>query len=301
MNEENKLSMAEFQPAEATLRTLADKAKSVDTTNIALVHDTRIELRDTRIALTKKGKELRDGALQFQKAVIKKEKDLLAIITPEEERLDAIEMADKQKKEMELRRSELPSRKAALESIADGIIVSDDFLLSIDDNDFNTYRLERISNKLEVDRMAHAKKVQAEEDAARARRAEEDRIAREKLDVEKAEFEKQKKAEDDKRRAEQAEIDKEKARLAGIEEQRQREEAVKKAELERQEKEAALKKQAEADALAKAEKEKKDQESKAEYRAWLESIKFDPATCILNTVGDKVTAFREIGTYTLKK
>lgn len=295
--------MAEFQPAEAQLQDLASRAKAVDVKDIKQVHDVRIELRDTRIALTKKGKELRDGALQFQKAVIKKEKDLLAIITPEEERLDAIETADKQQKEMELRRAELPSRRAAITAICgpEAMQPVDEVLLAMDDAQFNEYRLSIIEKKLENDKIAHENKVRAEEATARAKRDEEDRIAREKLAAEKAEFERQKKVDEDARRAAQAEIDKEKSRLAGIEEQRQREEAAKKAELERQEKEIAIKKREEAEAIARAEREKKDREAKAEYQAWLAEIKFDPATCIIRTEGDKLTAFREIGTYTLKK
>lgn len=303
MNEDTKLTMAEFQPAEATLRTLADTAKKIDVTNIELVHSTRIELRDTRISLTKKGKELREGAIAFSKAVISKERDLLAIITPEEERLDVIEMADKQKKEMETRRAELPFRRSAIAAIiGEGALQpSDDDILAMDDNQFNEYRLKVIETKLESDRLAHERKVKAEEDAARAKRDEEDRIAREKLAAEKAEFEKQKKADEDKRRSEQAEIDKEKSRLAGIEEERKREESAKNAEIDRMQKEADLEKQKEADATAKAEQEKKEREEKSEYQQWLKDVKYDPQFCILKNEGDTIKAYILIGTYTSKK
>lgn len=301
MKEDKGLTLAEFQPAEAELAKLATKAQGVNVGDIAQVHDVRIELRDTRIAVTKKGKDLRDGALQFQKAVIAKEKQLLAIIAPDEDRLAAIEEEAKAKAEMEKRRSELPSRKAAIEVIGIKTPCTDDELLSMDDAQFNEHRLNLIEVKLANDKATHEAKVKADEDAARARQAEADRIAREKLDAERAEFEKNKKDDEDKRHAEQAEIEKEKARLAGIEEERQREEAAKKAEIDRQEREAKLKSDKEEAEAFFAKKEKEEQEAKAEYQAWLAEIKYDPARCIIRTEGDKLTAYREIGTYTLKK
>lgn len=273
---ENNLTMAEFQPAEAQLTELAEKAKTVDVTNIKQVHDVRIELRDTRIALVKKGKELRDGALQFQKAVISKEKDLLAIITPEEERLDLIEEADKQKKEIEKRRAELPSRLIALSSIGDTVATTDDFILSMDDNAFNAYRLTRIEAKLNNDKLA-----------AEAKQRENDRIASEKLAEERKAFEAEKREADEKRRAEQTEIDKEKARLAGIEQERVRQEAIKKADLERIEKEAQLKEAAEKHA-----REDRD------FKIWLTSIQYNSETDkIVNLTEGKMELWRRIDTY----
>lgn len=56
-------------------------------------HSGRIALKQARIDLTAKAKEGREDAQAFAKAVIAEEKRLLAIITPEEERLDAIQRA----------------------------------------------------------------------------------------------------------------------------------------------------------------------------------------------------------------
>ncbi len=282
MNENNKdgLSMAEFQPAEATLQELAAKAKLVDVNNIKQVHEVRIELRDTRISLTKKGKELRDGALQFQKKVIQKEKDLLAIITPEEDRLDAIESADKQKKEMETRRTELPTRIAALKSIGDNVVIADDDLLKMDDNAFNAYRLQRIEAKLVADRVAHEAQIRKEEDERRAKLLEEDQKRRDELA-------KQQKEMDEKQKL----IDQEKARLAGIEEQRQKEEAAKKAEVERLEREAKIKAEDEAKRL-----------QQEDFQAYLKSIGFDKETDkLIPQANGSIEVLRLIGTYKPKK
>ena len=90
------LSLEQFQPTEAKLRELAlEKSKIVitdieDKQQIKIAHDAKIELRDVRIAISLKGKELRDDANKFSKAVITKEKELLAIIAPEEDRLEKI-------------------------------------------------------------------------------------------------------------------------------------------------------------------------------------------------------------------
>lgn len=290
--EENKtdkgLTLAEFQPAEAQLQELANRARNVDVSNIREVHTVRIELRDARTSLTKKGKELREGALLFQKKVIAKEKDLLAIILADEERLEAIENEAKQREEMEKRRVALPARIAALQSIGDNSPIDENELLKMDDNLFNEYRLSRIERKLQADKLA-----------AEAEQREKDRIAREKLEVEKAEFEKAKKADEDKRRAEQAEIDKEKARLAGIEEQRQKEEKARQAEAERIANEEKARIQREKDEADRKIAAQKKQEADKDYQDWLIKIGYDEKKG--DTIGrdhqGAIVCWRPIGTY----
>ncbi len=104
------LSLAEFVPAKADLISLVEQAKKTDMANPEAVHEVRILLRDARVNVTKRGKELREGALKFQKDVIAKEKELVAIIEPEEQRLKTADEEFKLKAEMEKRRDELPSR-----------------------------------------------------------------------------------------------------------------------------------------------------------------------------------------------
>ncbi len=170
MAEENKLTLSldDFHPAKEALTLLAEKAKAIETTDLTVVHDTRIQLRDARIQLTKRGKEMRDGALTFQKSVIAKEKELLGIIEPEEERLEKIEDQLKLKKEMEDRRTELPTRIAALTSIGDkDLVIDEDELLAMDDKAFNEYRIRLIDSKLERDRQEFEAKKVAEAEVAR--------------------------------------------------------------------------------------------------------------------------------------
>ncbi len=179
MSDEN-LSLEAFVPAKAELSVLAGKAKGVDVKNAEQVHDVRIELRDARISITKRGKELREGALKFQKEVIKREGELVAIIEPEEERLKAIDEENKLREEMEKRRHELPSRLDALVAIGDEVTTDEDELLAMDDNEFNAYRLRRIEGKLLSDKAVEEEKrrIDLEEREARARHEEAERKAK---------------------------------------------------------------------------------------------------------------------------
>ena len=82
---------------EDQLRELAQASTSITTiTNPAgldQVHGARMVLKNTRIEIEKKGKAAREDANAFSKAVIAKEKELIAIIQPEEARLQSIQDA----------------------------------------------------------------------------------------------------------------------------------------------------------------------------------------------------------------
>jgi hypothetical protein len=291
------LSLAEFVPAKAELQAMAEGAKNVDTKNIALVHDTRIQLRDARVNITKRGKELRDGALKFQKTVIETERELIGIIEPEEERLEKAEDEAKLRAEMEKRRDELPGRKTALATIGDNMPVTDEELLAMTDDDFNAYRLRRIDAKLVRDREEFELKKQADAEEARRKAADEDRVRREKLEADEREAA-AKRAEEDRLAAEKrAEADKVlNAERTKLEADKAAIEATK-AEQERQAKLEKEKAEA-AERLAAAEKEKEETAKKAaDYQKWLADIKFDPATDITHVGGGEVKAYRLIGAY----
>ena len=76
---------------EANLLALAKKhADIVEIKNPAgreQCHGAMMALANARIAISKAGKEARDDATKFSKAVIEEEKRLIAIIEPEEDRL----------------------------------------------------------------------------------------------------------------------------------------------------------------------------------------------------------------------
>jgi len=56
-------------------------------------HAARMLLKNTRVEIQKTGKDARDDATKFSKAVIGKEGELIAIISPEETRLNALQVA----------------------------------------------------------------------------------------------------------------------------------------------------------------------------------------------------------------
>ena len=66
-NKETSLSIAEFVPAKEQILAIIERTSLVESSDIPAVHNARIELRDLRVNLTKKGKELREGAVKFQK------------------------------------------------------------------------------------------------------------------------------------------------------------------------------------------------------------------------------------------
>lgn len=128
-----------FDPTIAELEKIVSQTSLItapdlaNDTQLALVHDNRIALRDVRIRIEKSGKEKRAEALKYQKDVIAYEKQLLGIISPEEERLKALEDEATAIKERAARAALLPMRKAELAKL--GLEVTDDNQILDLDND----------------------------------------------------------------------------------------------------------------------------------------------------------------------
>ena len=84
-----------FDAARAELATLADQSKGItEITNKAgydQCHAARMVLKNRRIAIQRLGKDAREDAQAYSKAVIGVEKELVAIIEPEEGRLAAMQ------------------------------------------------------------------------------------------------------------------------------------------------------------------------------------------------------------------
>lgn len=294
------LSMAEFTPAKEQLTQIVADLKKVDHKDVPAVHDARMKLRDLRVGVTKKGKELREGAITFQKEVLAKERELVAIIEPEEDVLEKIEAEAKLRKEMETRRNELPTRIEALKSIGDNVAASDDELLAMDDDEFNAYRVRRIDAKLIKDKADFEDKKRKDEEDARIKALQEDKERREKLAAEEAESKKQRDAEAAKLAAERTELDKEKARLEGEKKAREEAEAEKQREIERQEREAKLKKEQEDAAALKAKQEQEDRDKEANYQKWLADSKFDETTDVVQWKNGIAYLYRKISEYNPK-
>jgi hypothetical protein len=297
---ETPLDIEQFNPIVAELHKAVEATKDITATDLKdpaqlkVVKESRIGLKNMRVAITKKGKELRDVAIKFQKAVIEKEKELIAIIEPEELRLSGIEDEAAIIATREKRRDKLPWRRQIIDGFADILATvdenlstlkrqyTDDDLLDMDDDDFTALNnvLTSKKNQIESDRIAEERR---------------------KIDEEKAAIERQKEIDAAKARAVQEERD----RAA-------REEKDRKAREEREKKEAAERAQREKDELElkqRRDKEEADRKAKEEQDRLERNKKFakfladngctdatkDQFDQVKN--GDTIELWKRVGTY----
>lgn len=195
----DNLKIERFNPTVAELQNLVELTKDISATDledkkqIEVVKKNRIALRDARITISKKGKELREEANAFSKAVIAKEKELISIITPEEDRLKNIEDEAKKIKIQKERLAILPQRIEKLNSIGDNRETNQEELLEMDDPAFTEYYNQRVADKNEADKL----KIEQE----REKQAKE----AERLENEKKAQEREKQAREDERKRLEAE------------------------------------------------------------------------------------------------
>lgn len=87
--------MLKFDQRKAELAALAESSKRIteirDQVSRDECHGARMQLKTARVAIEKIGKAAREDAQAFSKAVIAKEKELIGVISPEEERLQALQ------------------------------------------------------------------------------------------------------------------------------------------------------------------------------------------------------------------
>ena len=97
-----------FKSRESELKQLATAAKSITViTNgdgYKEANAQRLVLKNTRLAITHASKNARDDATAFSKACIAEEKRLIALIAPDEERIEALQKAWDAKEEAERQR-----------------------------------------------------------------------------------------------------------------------------------------------------------------------------------------------------
>jgi len=293
----DETALEKFDPTVATLQAMVEKTKDLkatdlkDKTQLETVRKARIDLKKTRVAIEKYGKDLRDDANKFSKAVIAKEKELIGIIEPEEDRLKAIEEEAEKLAIREERMEKLPARKERLAAIGDGVEVSDEDLLLMDANDFEGYFNARTADKLKAD------KEKAEAD----QRARDEEIRKEN-ERKEAEI----KAREDAAREKEEANAREEARLKAEKEAREREEKAREEEREkaRKEEEERLEREKRAkEEAAKKEAEEKARLEKAErYRNWRAQFGWTEATRAdfkEEKVGDTVVLWKKVDTFYL--
>jgi hypothetical protein len=273
----------------ATSKITADDLS--DDVQLALVHDTRIQLRDARVRIEKTGKALRADALKYQKDVIAREKELLGIILPEEDRLADIEEEASKLKERAARVALLPMRKEQLEKFEN--VIDDEAILYMDNDQFVAYLVELQTKKNEADRL--------EIEAEKKRLAEESVLAQVKKDAEVAE---RNRIEEANRATEQMRIDKaaHDKREAEVAAQKLIDDAKAEADRVLKEAEDKVRKEQEAKLAAEleAEAQKKQREADEKYQEWLVKIGWkqeEDARWIFEAGVDGVSAYKLVDTF----
>lgn len=210
-------SLTKFEITKEELQKKVEETKDItvdnleDKNQIARAKRARIDLRNVEIEIEKTGKSYRDIFTKVNKDIMEKQKELLAITTPEIERLTDFE--DKGK-EIEIRKERemlLPFRKEELAKVDN--ITEDSLLLGMDNNQFSSYLTEKTEEKKEKDRQVQVEKEREEqkqkeikEAEERARKEAEQRAEIEKIEAKKkadAEIERLKKEAKDKEEAEE--------------------------------------------------------------------------------------------------
>lgn len=178
-----------FDPNKDTLNKVKEEVSKITADpekitkeELETVSETRKTLVKYRTGIKARGKEVRDGAIKFQKDVIAYEKELIEIIEPEEKRLKEIEDGAKKYAMRQARLETLPEYKEKLASIGDSVEISDDELLDMDPTQFQQYYNDR--REAHFNALEEEKKIRDAEEAA-AKEAEEKRIANEAAEAER--------------------------------------------------------------------------------------------------------------------
>ncbi len=155
-----------FNPTVEKLTSAVEVSKKIvvsdlrDLKQIQAVKETRKELRSFEIVIEKDGLKFREEAKNWAKEVIRQEKELKSITSPEIERLKEIEEKSEATLLKDRRLKELPDRKTRLEEIGDNVKVENDYLLGLDDLEFVTYLNQRVADKNEADRIAEEERAE---------------------------------------------------------------------------------------------------------------------------------------------
>ena len=168
-----------FNALVAHLTGLAESASKVLEPN----KEVQKGLQETRVKLEKIGLFLRADFTKKGKEVIEKERELIAIIKPEEERLKKLAEEAKEKKLKEERKAVIPQRISRLNIL--GITdIGEEQLITLDDSQFETFFNKCVGDKNEKDRLALEEgQRKLREDSERAERERTEAIERERLAV----------------------------------------------------------------------------------------------------------------------
>lgn len=301
------LDLDKFNPTIAEIQVMVAKHKTLQITGIddkegyEAVKAARRELQKTRKSITDDGKAMREEAIQFQKAVLAREKEVLEMIVPTEKELEAKQEAIDTERERLKRVALLPERRDRLrEFTVLGDICTDDDLLGMDIDAF-----EKFYNTSKQRYLAYQEEIikkEREEEAEKVRIAAEKLAAEQKrIDAERLALEQEKRIEEEKRQAEKVAQEKaiREAELAKIKAEEDKIAAVA-AEKARIEAEIEATKQAEIEAARQAEiklaEEQAALEKQKAYQNFLDLYDYkDDGTFKIERTGNKVVLYKKLG------
>lgn len=229
----NWQSLVQFGVADAAIAELSEQYMPLrvdgleDSKGLAVVHEARMVVKNLRVQVEKKRKELKADSLEYGRAVDGEAKRITALLAPIEEHLNAQEQAVLDEKARIKREAE--ERKAvALQVRMDALAAVGSYPVAtivegMDDERFAQFLGEATATYQECKRIneaeAERQRVERERLEAEQRKLEEERAA---LEAERAEIEKAK------RQAEQAELSRiaEEAKALASEAERVRVEAL---------------------------------------------------------------------------
>lgn len=280
------LDIEQFNPKKAEILALVSKHEPslaieiVDAKTYKQVHESQMELRETRVRVEKQWKAMREDANAFIKAVLWVERDLIAPLVEVEDKLkekkEAYEKSEKEKKDA--------IERAKQQLIADRTFKLAKYRIQYDAAVHGDMTPSKFAELLETEEIKYQ-----EAEAARLAQEEADKKAREEFEAEQKKFREEqdaiakknqeeqarldaekKKIEDDKRAIEQARID--------AENEKQRQADIEKARLKAIEDERLRVEQEKLRAQQKEKEEREAMEKKKKYIAYRESLGFTEDT-----------------------
>lgn len=288
------LSIEKFHPKLAELAEMADAAKKIvvkgvdDVEGMTRLKESARQLQKARTSIKDIGKALREESNAFNKAVLDKERELLEIVVPVESALKEQREEIERLQEIEKRKELLPER---VEELADlGIEATDEELLEMSTGKYNEFKNQKLSEKLEKERLELEQEKQKIEEEKERIENENARIEREA--IEKVEREKREAAAEKQRIADEKRIEAEK--VAAVAQAKKEAEENAKAEAERVEHERLAKIAEEAEAK-RAEEEKARKNKK--YTDWKKGL--DDSALKIERDGDTFIAYKEVSRITI--
>lgn len=201
--------VVEFDYTKEAITKIVEEVSSIDKSDFEQVKEGLKTLVKVRTTITKQGKSFRDSANAFNKSVLAKEKEYLALTVDVEESLKKILDDEKQRQVIEARKELLPMKKeqlAMLTHLKSAMYkdITDEQILDMDDTAWVTFyqgAMQENSNEIEAEKQreideANREKREAEiaeqarlDGIAEQKRKEKEKAEKEKLAKEKAERE----------------------------------------------------------------------------------------------------------------